>query len=90
MIAKDREINEGSIELKKAPPEFKLTFEGYNGLFTVIYFDHAEVGDHTIRLSKRGGEDTVAEIENNREFDLSSVASALRAIEYNELSAIID
>lgn len=87
MITEHHKTGEGFIKLGRAPPMFHLTFEGWNGFETTVWFDYAEVHDDVVGLYLQGGEILVGEFETDLQFEKSSVASALRAIEHNELQA---
>lgn len=83
-IAEDT-ADDGSLKLVRASPGFALVFDGYRGMETSIHFDTCEVHDDCIGLYIGDG-DIVGEIFTDEKFDNSNVASALRAIQHNNLT----
>lgn len=88
MIAKNHTTGEGELKLMRADPGFVLVFDGYRGMETSIHFDavetHYEAENAVVGLCIHG-DILVSEIWVDNGFELSSVGSALRAIEHNQL-----
>ena len=87
VIAKNSKNCEGEMVLDRAPPGFALVFRGYSGMETSIHFDYCEVHDGCVGFYLEGDK-LVGEIDTDVQFDTTAVASALRAIQYNEIEAV--
>lgn len=88
MIAESGGIDDGRISLDYSEMGFVLMLDGYRGLDTKIYFDWAKETPGAVNLYIRG-DIHVGRIEMDETFRTSSVGSALRAIEHNQLQALI-
>lgn len=83
-IAKNTKTGAGELRLENAPPGFVLVFDGYRGMETSVHFDYCEVHENSVGLYLEGDK-LVSEIFTDVKFDTTSVASALRAIQHNQL-----